>query len=481
MKSLLTAFVASACCTGVALGQDALSLYHWEAVPKRLVLNPAAPVSHRAWLSLPVIGHADLAVELPWAVTDAIDLRGNSLRQFVNGEATLDIGDLPIAVPEVIAGLEGVGQARVTARVNLLSAGVRTTAGLFSVHLDQQLDLIGSSGPTPLQGLYFGEAFVLQRGVSAAGIAYDASVRQTLSLGYQREIADGPWRIGGNLKVTRTQAHLRLIEMDVDVAEDVEGAEVTFRGRHQVGGWRDVFDEETGTEDLTPRRLFAGGNVGIGVDLGAHYRPDERLELSASLTDVGFLRLGERSGEYGFVNSLRVGESQPLATRELVTVELFADEAGELGKDGRDSLTNADPYLRPSPGALYLGGQYRFGGDHSVGLVTRTTLRGGRFQNATAVSLNVRPWRFLEANTSVSYSNVGGVGVGFGASLQLAVLQVYAGTDDVIGLANPVGARRVSAVAGVTLLLPEKRERTGPGRMKAGEKSRGRGLPCPKW
>lgn len=469
MKPVLFAIVLAGTLP-VALAQDALSLYHWEAIPKRLMLNPAAPVSHRAWLSLPVIGHAGLVAEMPWSANDVVDLRGRSLREVVAGGTGLRVDDIGLEVPNIIDGLGRVGEARVTSRVNLFGAGVRTAAGLFSINLDQQVDAIASMGPTPVQGLYFGEAFVLQRGVEAAGIGYDGTVRMTLALGFQRRLRDTPWRLGGNLKLARTQAHARLIDMTASVERDSAGAAVvTFAGRQEIGGWSDEYEGRAMTDGLSVDRLLAGGNFGLGVDLGAYYEASDRLALSASVTDIGFQRLRARAGEYGFRNRLRVGESRPLAQRERVTLADAEEESSELSKNGRDSLTNRDPYTRPLPAAVYLGGQYRFLGEHSVGLVVRNTLRDGRLQTAAALSFNLRPWPFLEANTSLSYSSVGGVGVGVGLSARLAIVQVYAGTDNVVAVVDPEGARRASAVAGVVLLLPEKRN-DGIGRMGAGRR-----------
>ena len=464
----------------MAHGQDALSLYHWEAVPKRLMLNPAAPVAHRAWLSLPGVGHVDHATRLPWAVTEVLDLRGRQAGEVLGSAAGGAFEDLVVDVPNTIDGLTNGGQSRITSRINLLSAGVRTAVGTFSLNLDQQVDAYAAIGPSPLQGLYYGEAFVLARGVDVTDAAYDGSVRTALSLGFQRDVKNTPWRFGANLKVIKTQAHARLKSLTAEATRvpEGEGVVVTFAGAQQVGGWADLNERRTDIETLTPARLLEGGNLGLGIDLGAYYTASERLTLSASLTDIGFQRLGGEAAEYGFRNALRVGDSEPLSALEQVSIAQFSDEASELSKDGRDTLTNRDAYTRPLPGASYLGAEYRIGERHGLGLVVRNTVRGGRVQTASALSLNLRPARFLEANTSVSYSSMGGVGLGLGMSLQLGPLQVYAGSDNVVALVDPTGARRGSAMAGLTLLIPEERGSRGLGTLKQRLRADGKRSRC---
>ena len=477
MKSLALLSAALLTCLAAARAQDALALYHWEAVPKRLLLNPAARVEHRAWLSLPVVGHVGTSLQLPWSTANVLALGDRGLAEAF-GEG---VEDLPLDVPAVIRGVEGVGQVRLTSRVNLLSAGVNTRAGLFSLHLDQQVDAHAAIGPAPARGLYFGEAAVLADGLDVRGTHYDASVRTALALGYQVAPRHTGWRLGVNVKVTKTQAHARLADIDSEVIRTDTGVAVLFTGAQQVGGLSDVYEGRVDGDELGVGRLLAGGNLGLGVDLGAAYLIGERLELSASVTDLGFQRLGWESGEYGFRERLTVGESEPLSSREVVTVGEFVEEGDALGNAGRDSLTNRDAYTRPLPAAVYLGGEYRFAGDHALGLTVRNSLRNGRLQTATAVSLHLRPHRSLEANASVTYSNLGGVGVGFGASLQLAVLQVYAGSDNVLALVRPEGARWGSAVAGVTLLLPRRRPSRGLGTMRQRTRVGGRGIRCPKF
>lgn len=475
LKPCLALLSALLVCLGTLRAQDALSLYHWEAVPKRLMLNPAAPVSHRAWLSLPGVGHFDQAARMPWGVTEVLDLRRREAAAVLGEAATGAYDDVRVDVPTAIDGLRRGGQSRVTTRVNLLSAGVRTAAGTFSLNLDQQVDAYAAVGPSPLEGLYYGEAFVLSEGVDVSGAAYDGSVRTALSLGFQRAVKNTPWRLGANVKLVKTQAHARLRSLDVGVAREADAVAVTFTGAQQVGGWADLNERRTAFDALAPSRLLEGGNLGLGFDLGVYYAASERLTLSASLTDVGFQRLGWEAAEYGFRNTLRVGDSEPLSALDVVTVAEFSAEADELSKDGRDTLTNRDAYTRPLPGASYLGAEYRLGDRHGLGLVIRNSLRGGRLQTASALSLNLRPSRLLEANASVSYSNVGGLGFGLGTSLQLGPVQVYAGSDNVLGLVDALGARRASVVAGLTLLLPDKPAVSGPGVMKPRRAGGGRG------
>ena len=457
-----------------ALAQDALLLYHARGNPKRLMLNPAAPVRHRAWLSLPIIGHADVAVQAPWAVNDVVDLRGTSVRALLDGTSAVPWEEVPIDVPAALDGLTPLGRGRVTSRVNLLSAGVNSARGLFFVNLDQQVDAYAAAGEGALAGLYFGEAYILGEGIDVTGYRYDASVRTTLALGYQYRVGGGgPWRVGGNLKIVKTQAHARLKEIAVSSeALPGGGVAVFYEGINQIAGFADVNEGETEAADLRWRRGLAGGNFGVGVDLGVRYEPDERTTISASVTDLGLSRYGYQTREYLFNNLLQRGTSAPLSEFETVTVERATAEVAALSREGETRALNDDAYTRPLPTTVYLGGQYRFWEETSVGAVLRNSMRGGRLQTAGALSLNLRPWRFLEANTSVGFVQGGGAGVGFGLGVRLAAVRVYAGTDNVLAFRDLNEARWVSAFAGVTLVLPEEPEGGGVGRMRVGGRAR---------
>ncbi len=466
------------CCllagVGEAVAQDALLLYHLEAVPKRLMLNPAAPVAHRAWLSLPLVGHADQTVQTPFRLGEVLNLSGTTLRALADETSAVAFDDLEIDAPAAIDALDPLGRARVTTRVNLLSFGIHLPQGLFSLNVDQQADLYAAAGPDILAGLYLGETYLRANGVDTRGHNYDANLRTSYSFGYQVKPGDGALRLGANVKLVKVQAHAHLRDLDVEVTpEGRESVTVFYEGHSRASGFADFRDERAGSEDLTWRQAFTGGNWGLGVDLGAHYQYTERLHLSASLTDLGLVRLGDQSREYEFHNTLRRGDSQPLASRETVTVARAVEETEVFAGDGRPRIINNDAYTRPLPTTLYLGGEYRFAGSNSAGLVVRNSLRGGRLQTAAAASLNLRPWRVLEASTSVSWADGAGVGVGFGASFQLSVLQVYVGTDNLLAFRDLERARWANAFAGVTFLLPEKREvRVGKAGSSSGQRRR---------
>ncbi len=473
------------CCLFVSatelVAQDALLLYHIEAVPKRLMLNPAAPVPHRAWLSLPGLGHVDQTLRLPWAVTDVADLRGTSLRQLINGTSPVAYDDLRIDVPAAIEGLTPMGRARVTTRVNLLSFGMQVPTGLLSLNIDQQLDGYAASGPGALAGIFYGEPYVLANGAEVRGVNYDVNTRTSYSLGYQFAPDRSPWRFGINVKAVKVQAHAHLRDLAIEVtSEGPKEVSVYYEGGSRIAGFADLIEGQSSAEDLTWRRAFEGGNWGLGVDLGAHYQASDRLQLSASLTDLGFARLGYQTREYAFFNTIRRGDSDPLASLERVTIARGVEEVEELSRSGRNEAINADPYTRPLPTSSYVGAEYHFAGRHSAGLVVRNSMRGGRLQTATAATLNLRPWRVFEASTSVAWSDGAGVGVGLAASFQLSVIQLYVGSDNLLALGSLDDARWANVFAGLTLLLPESRaERTA--RAKGARQGREPAIKCYKF
>ncbi len=183
-----------------------------------------------------------------------------------------------------------------------------------------------------------------------------------------------------------------------------------------------------GSDLLTPGGLKTIGgikNPGIAIDFGFSYTPIEKLTVSASVVDLGFIRW--KNYVYNFEQNLDY-------TFDGIEFKLEEDYSpGEalldsLKQDLRIRVTK-DPYTTMMTGKVYLGAAYdlrewiRFGG------VFRTRIHNYRFYNQFTVSANFRPISMFSA--SFSYSIMGGsyMNLGLGISLRLGPLNLYFITD----------------------------------------------------
>jgi hypothetical protein len=192
------------------------------------------------------------------------------------------------------------------------------------------------------------------------------------------------------------------------------------------------FEEDFGDDILSEIPTVLGaGNLGFGIDLGVSYPVMENLTVSASLTDLGFIRWRrnvynmKQSGQFSFEGV------------ELDILNQDQDEEnGGMMDDMLDSITNQmdfyvseNPYTTNLSGVLHLGAAYELNDMVRFGLATRTRVYNARFYNQLTLSANVQPIRAFSA--SMSYSVIGNsyANLGLGLSLKAGPFNIYLITD----------------------------------------------------
>ena len=185
--------------------------------------------------------------------------------------------------------------------------------------------------------------------------------------------------------------------------------------------------EDDGVIDEIEFGTFGLAGYGLGIDLGASYKLMDKLTLSASLLDLGFMKwsknntsvakatanqsydLTNSSDRYEFVDKVASGE---VLNFDMLNMTL--DKSAQ--KDRSTSLTST----------LVLGAEYELLGD----LLAVGALYTGRFAkpetlNELTLSANIRPKNNL--NLALSYSLWQGSGKTFGVAAKLG--PIFVGTD----------------------------------------------------
>ena len=172
---------------------------------------------------------------------------------------------------------------------------------------------------------------------------------------------------------------------------------------------------------------FGLAGYGLGIDLGASYKLLDKLTLSASLLDLGFMKwskkntsiakattnqrydLSDESSRYEFVDMVSSGE---VLNFDMLNMTL--DKSAE--EDRSTSLTST----------LVLGAEYALLGDWlAVGALYTGRFAKPETLNELTLSANVRPKNNL--NLALSYSLWQGSGKTFGVAAKLG--PIFVGTD----------------------------------------------------
>lgn len=280
-----------------------------------------------------------------------------------------------------------------------------------------------------------------------------------LGVGYAREINER-LTVGGRLKVLLGMGNLNMHINRIGIQSDINGnaydpyswansnasirvdarLESSFRGMDLVAdnGYVNDFDFNG----------FGIGGYGGAVDLGASYRLLDKLTLSASVLDLGFIswskgstNVAEASTErkydqHNYMEFVDIVESGSVMNYDLFGLKL--DD--KLAKSRTTSLQST----------VVVGAEYELLDDWlAFGVLSTTRFTKPKTQTEVTLSANMHPKSWL--NVAASYSMIQSAGKSFGLAFKLG--PVFVGTDYMflgsnsknvnayLGISVPLGAR----------------------------------------
>lgn len=419
-------------CAGYA--QFLRTSYFMEGTHYRQQLNPALAPG-RGYLNLPVIGTFNASVNSSTlGYQDVMDIIDNS-----------EGGDF-FKSDAFINKLDNLNNLNVNLSTDILSAGWYKGKNFWSFNIGLRND-IGASIP---KGMF--EFMREMDGLSA----YDNLERlsnidqkvghQSLEINSYAEVGVGLARniterltVGARVKALLGVGNLKLDINNIVVTSNLSGyntgdlndlngkAEIKVDATLENSSKLIELSQNDGVIDEIDFGTFGLAGYGLGIDLGASYKLMDKLTLSASLLDLGFMKwsknntsvaratanqsydLTNSSDRYEFVDKVASGE---VLNFDMLNMTL--DKSAQ--KDRSTSLTST----------LVLGAEYELLGD----LLAVGALYTGRFAkpetlNELTLSANIRPKNNL--NLALSYSLWQGSGKTFGVAAKLG--PIFVGTD----------------------------------------------------
>jgi hypothetical protein len=213
---------------------------------------------------------------------------------------------------------------------------------------------------------------------------------------------------------------------------------VEASGKASMGGLEWKYNKDkNGNNNYINGADFKGFKIsgyGLGIDLGATYEVMDNLEVTAAITDLGFISWGksnskEVNAELSRQYDLDKDETTTVGGKTVYGLYDFANAVANNDVVNLDMLqmneTEGDSYTTSLYTTLALGGQYTIDDKLVVG-----ALYTGRFAKPKTISeltlsgaYNLNAW----LNIALSYSMIQSAGQSFGLGLKLG--PVYVGTD----------------------------------------------------
>lgn len=443
--------------------------YFMEGTHYRLQLNPAL-TPNRGYLNMPVIGALNVTVNSSsLGYQDVMDIIDNSedsdyflSRDFMNR-------------------LDATNDLSLNLSTSVLSAGWYKGQNFWSFDIGLRND-IGATIPrsmfqfmTDMDGLNGEDWSTLNNLNSSTG---KQSVRinsyAEVGLGLARSI-NSRLTVGVRLKALLGVANLKLDVHNISVKSEISGLEgdLSSMSPEQIAALRgnasiDVdatlensskfleLKQSYGEDYIDEIDFGSFGFAGYGgaIDLGASYQLTNRLTLSASVLDLGFLKWSKKKTQI----AKATGSERYEFTPENPEVAMdFVDKvgSGEILNFDMLEMKIQDGEAKSRTSALtstvVLGAEYDVLNWLSVGALYTARFVKPKTINELTFSANICPKKFL--NVAASYSVLQGAGKTFGVAMKLGSL--FVGTDYMFFGKN---TKNVNAYIGCSISLNKKKK-----------------------
>ena len=418
-------------CAGYA--QFLRTSYFMEGTHYRQQLNPALAPG-RGYLNLPVIGTFNASVNSSTlGYQDVMDIIDNS-----------DGGDFFMS-DAFFNKLDNVNNLNVNLSTDILSAGWYKGKNFWSFNIGLRND-IGASIPKSMFRFLRNMDDLRVDDWNRLSNINEKMGAQSLEINSYAEVGVGLARnitprltVGARVKALLGIGNLRLDINNISVTSNLSGydegnwnnlqgnAEIKVDATLENSSKLIELSQNDGIIDEIEFGSFGLAGYGLGIDLGASYKLMDKLTLSASLLDLGFMKwskkntsiakattnqrydLSDESSRYEFVDMVSSGE---VLNFDMLNMTL--DKSAE--EDRSTSLTST----------LVLGAEYALLGDWlAVGALYTGRFAKPETLNELTLSANVRPKNNL--NLALSYSLWQGSGKTFGVAAKLG--PIFVGTD----------------------------------------------------
>lgn len=306
------------------------------------------------------------------------------------------------------------------------------------------------------------EFALLGKRATMDGMAVEMTVFTEVGIQYARKfLPENQLTVGIRPKVLFGGMNIHTRESEFGLYTDPEDYHLEYDG-NLVLNTNIPFDTIDSSFNFEPTDFLK--NMGFGLDIGATYDINEKIEVSASLTDLGFITWKSQPTTYYVVGSetfrgVKGLEDQLLSGSDTAMFENLADSL----IDGFSDSSDTDQYRTWLTARMNLGANYQLGEKHNVGVLLNGHMIKSKLRGAMTLSYNYRIRKWVGFSVNYSVYNRSFANVGLGLSLNAFPLQWYIMTDNVLAPVLPTSTKNIHLRTGFNLTFGCKNDKDKDG------------------
>lgn len=461
--------------------------YFMDRLPQSNLLNPAREYPCKVWVNsygVPIFGQLPPTSYFNFGNSFSVS---DVLRPGVN--TTSD--SLGIDIDNLLSKLRPVNFLTMDARFEVLSVGFHVNDWLFNVGVTEIFDMRVTYPKTLIEFPYKGNAAYMDENIpmSLKDLGIDFTHYREYAVGASKDITD-KLRLGGKMKFLFGKSNVNTKTSDISIytyPDDYywrvkskmnirasipsQFVEIDYDNSYGVADSLEVdvvSADSTTTEDIK-NYLMNGKNMGLAIDFGAIYKLTDKITVSASIIDLGFIRW--KSDVYNFVN-----DGEFLFEGYDVSPHLNSEDSTDHAKVFADSLyqefqvdETKEAYGTFMPTKIYLAGRYKLNDKLEFGAMSRTEFFKKHLSQQFTLSANANLTKWFTGVVSWSVINRSPANMGVGLILRGGFMQFFLMSDNVLGFYKeestgaplPYSTRNINVRFGWNLVFGCKQKEKG--------------------
>jgi hypothetical protein len=423
-----------------AESQNSQVLYYMN-LPQNHLLNPALKPSNSFYLSVPALTGINISLNNNFVnFSDVImpDQKGDSLISFLHPDYNVDdflkkLKSSNYITPDLSIQLLGLGfKAGKDLYVSLdiierVQGNFALPKDLFVLALKGNNDFLGKT--INLSGLdarlkYFHEF----------GMGFSRNFGNKLRIGLRGKLLFGVTNISFNnkslgLKINDDYSY----DFNADLSATISGPVKVYSTVNSSTGRTEIDSIALDDEKFSKPEFYLNtGNMGLGIDIGATYQLTDKINFSASITDLGYIKWKND------VTNLKANSQFKFSGFNITDVVNGTKTFDQLAQGMADSLKNSftisnenQPFTNYLPVGVSVGGSYNLSKSISLGILSHSIIIGNQIREALSLSANLNLGNAFSTSICYTAENSRYDNIGAGLAFRLGVFQIYFITENI--------------------------------------------------
>lgn len=318
-----------------------------------------------------------------------------------------------------------------------------------------------------------------------SNLALELNHYREYAFGFQRNLNDRI-NIGGKLKYLYGMENIHTKKTNLTWKTDPETFDWTINGSFALNtsGVASLTDTINNNHELENKKYIDYAtkkkNRGLGIDIGGTFKLTDKIDLFASVLDLGFIswksdnkNLVLDDGKFVFSG---IDMTNVIFSPDSVQQDSIDAAYKRIENEARDAFSaseNKNSYRSSLISKFYIGGTYKLYETQKlsgkIGALAYGELLQGRIKPAITLSYTQNLGKILQATASYSMSRRSYNNLGLGASLNIGFFQLYLVADNIMAgrmasftrigqkpISYPYDAKNINFRAGVNLTFGRK-------------------------